>query len=141
MSKYILASGYILGYLILLISIINISLTMVGSIKKRTGEIGLMKAIGYYDSQISLIVIMEAFIIGVISLLITLGIWASFNLGLRFIIANYTSIYMQSIEVKWDIISILQIAALSIMTPILGSFLGIRRSIKITPKAALNKGC
>ncbi len=139
-SKYILYSGNILGLIILITSLINLTLTMIQSMKKRTGEIGLMKAIGYNNQNLTIIASFEAVIIGIISFIISCIILLGFIVFFRWGIANYGSMYVQAIKVRTNLSLILQTAIISIIVPLLGSIYAMRYAIKISPKVALSKG-
>lgn len=139
-SKYIFLVGEILGIIIICISLINIILTMFKSIKERTGEIGLLKAIGYSNKNIVTIIGMEGMTIGVLSFLFSSVVSLGVLRILDFIISSKGSIYMQrfSLEVSYKYIGILGI--LSIVLPTLASIHGMIYSLKVKPKEAISKG-
>lgn len=139
-SKYILYSGNILGLIILITGLINLTLTMIQSMKRRTGEIGLMKAIGYNNKHLTIIGSFEAIIIGTISFIISCTILFIFIALLRLVLQNYGSMYIQAIKVSTTLSLILRIGIISIAVPLLGSICAMRYAMNISPKLALSKG-
>lgn len=139
-SRYIIYSGYILGIIILFVGLINISLTMTKSIKKRTGEIGLMKAIGYQNTHLIIIVGIEAMIIGVLSLAITFIIYFLVLIIISQLITSNFSMYMQQLTFEINYSQMLKNIIAGLAIPLISSIIGMMTILSISPKEALVKG-
>lgn len=139
-SRHVIRSGYILGAIILLIGMINIALTMAKDIEKRGGEIGLLKAMGYQNKHLILILSMEAIIIGVISIIIAIIIYVSVVTGVGLWIQKNLSLYMQQLQLKIDFLILMKYTILGIVIPLISCLLGMFTLRHITPKEALLKG-
>lgn len=139
-SNLIIISGSILGFIFLIISITNLALTMVKSVKKRTTELGLMKAIGYHNQQITTLISFEALIIGISSLTLSLIIFTLFASVARWIIKNYGSLYMQGLKITLNFNILVFIILIGLLVPLLASISAIRYATKVPPKTALGKG-
>lgn len=139
-ASYIILSGYILGVIILLVGLVNIALTTLKSIEKRTGEIGLLKAIGYRNSHLLTIVGVEAITIGTMSFMLSTIIYVVLIVVSKQIISNNLSIYMQQFTLEFNVLQVLINGVISIVIPLISSIFGILVVVQISPKNALDEG-
>ncbi len=109
------------------------------NLKKRRGEIGLMKALGYSDKNIffclcyeQLILTLKGFFMGGIISLIILAISNFYN--------NHTSYVNRLYIVDWsDFLTLLSISlAVSVVIPVACQLIALKRLSKIQPKDAMN---
>ncbi|AOY77585.1 ABC transporter permease [Clostridium formicaceticum] len=135
--KYILIVGSIVSIIVLIIGLINISLSTLKAVKKRTGEIGLLKAIGYTNKNIMMILSLEAFVTGLISLASTTAILAPLLILLNWLIQTQMSLYMKALILTIESQTIILLVLMAILLPLVTSLVGIRYALKIQPTAAI----
>lgn len=138
-AKYIQVIGTILGTVILVICLLNIILSMLADVKKRDGEIGLMKAMGYKDIQVIKLISLEAIMVGIISLVITLVLSLTLVLITEHWVQQNASIYSSSFNIIIRMNVIVRMVLFSLVVPLIGSSFGIICALLITPKNALSK--
>ena len=130
---YISLIGKIMAIIILGIAASIISLTTLNSIRKRMGEIGLLKAIGYKNKDIRKIMITESFLISCITIISGILIFIPLFIIMKLTIINYGSLFMSRIKLEIDIIWIIISLAIALIIPIASSISAIRESLKINP--------
>ncbi|WP_066500632.1 ABC transporter permease [Abyssisolibacter fermentans] len=138
-AKYVLLAGQALGIALIFISMVNIMLTMCKSIKKRTSEIGLLKAFGYRNFNIIFIIGLEALIIGILSYVFAILISFLLIKGLNFGIEMGGSMYIKRLNIQMNSWYILMMALISVSLPLLGSLQGFMYSVRIKPREAIIK--
>lgn len=139
-SKQITSTGYVLGIILLFFSLLNISITIVKTIESRTGEIGLMKTIGYNNKQLTLIYILEGIIICLISFVISIVLYIFFSIVGNTYINHNISMYSNGLKIIINNKQIIINFILAITIPLISSIASVQSILRITPKLALNKG-
>ncbi|MEM0379828.1 MAG: FtsX-like permease family protein [Desulfurococcaceae archaeon] len=119
------------------VAIAGVAASMITSVIERTREIGIMKAIGFRDKQILLLIISEGVLISFIGFIIgsTLGV-----VGAR-ILANSTGFRIGVIEIRAEPKFTLDLFIRSILLThavgVLGALFPAYRAMKIPPAVAL----
>ena len=72
--------GYAVAVLVLLVGVLVVMSTMMSSVTERTGEIGILRAVGYRRAQVARVILLEALVINVIGGLVG---WAVGSLAAR----------------------------------------------------------
>lgn len=134
-------TGKFLGISLFICSLIMLILMFYKSMKQRTSEIGIYKAIGYRNFQIVINLLLEVSGIGMIVFLSSYIVSYIFIQGFNLFIASQASIYLKQIEASFAKGYVLLALGLCIIVPLLGSLYGIKAAISIEPKFAISKGC
>ena len=90
----------VIGYLLFVISIITIVVHNTKSIKARTGELGLLKAIGYKDNNIFAIFIIELIMTFLISIVLSAIIIGLLVIGVNLYIQNFLNVFIRFLHIK-----------------------------------------
>ncbi len=111
-----------IGYLLFVISIITIVVHNTKSIKARTGELGLLKAIGYKDNNIFAIFIIELVMTFLISIVLSIIIIGLLLIGANLYIQNFLNVFIRflHIEIPLSTMAILVIYCSASFTAISG---------------------
>jgi len=115
--------------------------TMITSVIERTREIGVMKALGFRDRQVLILIIMEGVVMSLIGCVIGLatGLMGAHVLSSRGLVISSGGMFAVSIQASPKITAELvgETIALTILTGILGSIFPAYRAMKIPPAVAL----
>jgi len=115
--------------------------TMITSVIERTREIGVMKALGFRDRQVLILIIMEGVVMSLIGCIIGLatGLMGAHVLSSRGLVISSGGMFAVSIQASPKITAELvgETIALTILTGILGSIFPAYRAMKIPPAVAL----
>ncbi len=111
-------------------SALGISNLVTASVMERSGEIGLMKAIGAYNAQITGLLLTEIMVATVI------GGVAGFGLGVGFAQIIGQSVFSDSIAISGMVIPI--VAVLLVLVTLVGSIPAIRMLLKLQPTEVLH---
>jgi hypothetical protein len=133
--------GKFLGLSLFIVSLIMLMLMFYKSMKQRTSEIGIYKAVGYPNSQIVANLLLEVTAVGVIVFLSSFIISYLFIQGLNLFIASEASIYLKQMQISFVKGDVLVALGLCIIVSLLGSLYGIKTAISIEPKSAISKSC
>lgn len=136
-SKAIIQSGIIISVVILFIGLIQITLSVLKTIKERVGEIGLLKAIGYQNHQLLIIQVSEMVIIGIISFCLSVILYSIVMVIINKTIYNNFSIYLKQLKFIVPYSQIFKNFLISIIIPLISSLWGISILFKISPMDAL----
>ena len=136
-GKYISLIGKIISIIILIISIINISLSIYNDIKKRTTEIGMLKAIGYTNSNIKHLIITESIIVGLISIIVSIILSIITLIIIGKIIESRSTIYFVNFRLVINYLWLMITICIGIIIPVISSIKGIKKSIEVTPLMAI----
>jgi putative ABC transport system permease protein len=114
----------------LVVGAIGIANIMLVSVTERTREIGVMKAIGAKDSEILMLFLVEAILVGLVGAVlgIALGLVAG-ALVIQFVFDEFTLV----LPYDWVGISL----AVGVLTGVIAGFLPARRATRIQPIQAL----
>lgn len=123
--------GVAISVLIILIGMLVVGITMSGSVRERTREIGIFRAIGFRKSHIIKIILAEAFVISLIG-----GI-AGYLIGN--LIAGYAGpIFIgDTIQAEWNILILLLSVVLSVVIGLISSIMPALKAAKLDPAEAL----
>ena len=122
------------------VAVAGVAATMITSIIERTREIGVLKAIGFTDFQILLLVLAESLIMSLIggTVGIVLGIIGAYILASKgFVIYGVSSSIVIRAEPAITYKLIMQTMAITLLVGILGGIFPARRAAKIPPASAL----
>jgi len=115
--------------------------TMITSVIERTREIGVMKALGFRDRQVLILIIMEGVVMSLIGCVIGLatGLIGAHVLSSRGLVISSGGVFTMSIQASPKITAELvgETIALTILTGILGSIFPAYRAMRIPPAVAL----
>jgi len=115
--------------------------TMITSVVERTREIGVMKALGFRDRQVLILIIMEGVVMSLIGCVIGLatGLMGAHVLSSRGLVISSGGMFSVSIQAspKITVELVGETIALTILTGILGSIFPAYRAMKIPPAVAL----
>jgi len=115
--------------------------TMITSVVERTREIGVMKALGFRDRQVLILIIMEGVVMSLIGCVIGLatGLAGAHVLSSRGLVISSGGVFAMSIQASPKITAELvgETIALTILTGILGSIFPAYRAMEIPPAVAL----
>ncbi len=122
------------------VAIAGVAATMITSVIERTREIGVMKALGFTDAQVLILIIAEGIVMSLIgaAIGITLGIAGAYALSSRGLVIRAGAKEI-IVNAPPDInpYNITLTIALTIMVGILGSIFPAYRAAKIPPAVAL----
>lgn len=115
--------------------------TMITSVVERTREIGVMKALGFRDRQVLILIIMEGVVMSLIGCIIGLatGLVGAHVLSSRGLVISSGGMFTMNIQASPKITAELvgETIALTILTGILGSIFPAYRAMRIPPAVAL----
>ncbi|MBS7624854.1 ABC transporter permease [Candidatus Bathyarchaeota archaeon] len=120
------------------VAVAGIAATMITSVMERTREIGVMKAIGYTNSQILLLILLESIVMSIIggSIGITLGVIGAHMLSSRGLtIGGLGLTFVLSPKITFELLA--QTISLTISIGLIGGILPAYRASKIPPVVAL----
>ncbi len=137
LGGYILIVGSIISIIVILIALINISLSTLKMVKKRTAEIGLLKAMGYKNNQIATMLSLESTAIGCISLAGSVSFVLLLIKVLNWLIQSRLSIQLRYLNLSLKLDSLVIAAAISLLIPLVTGILGMRYALKISPTEAI----
>lgn len=132
---YINFVGGGLSIVIFLAALINIILTTINSVKDRTQEIGMLKAIGYKNKLVVSMLNFEAILIGVIGFILSVMISAGGILFISRIIQDDST----GMHIAINPLAILLGLFAAIAVPTIASISASRRIIKIHPSIAMKE--
>ncbi|GKX66708.1 ABC transporter permease [Inconstantimicrobium mannanitabidum] len=134
---YINLLGGGLSVVIFIVVLINIAMTTINSIKDRTSEIGMLKAIGYRNKIVLLMLNLETIIIGIIGFVIAMGIssGALIYVSRRIKDQNPTD----NMHVSANLIAVLIALVLSVIVPVIACISSSIRTMKIQPSYAMKE--
>ncbi|MCC0728716.1 MULTISPECIES: FtsX-like permease family protein [unclassified Clostridioides] len=118
--------GITISIIIFIISILNISLGNINSIKKRQGELGMLRAFGYKESYIKKIIIIESMIINIFSLLVATLFCKIILIIFNIFIKANLSVYMDKINFDIDKSSVIVGIIIMFISIILSELKSIR---------------
>ena len=123
--------GLFAGSLIVAASLLTVSLTMLASVKERTREIGIFRAIGFRSKEIFTIIIAEALLVG------TAGGLAGYHIG--FAAATYVSPLLTGTNFsgEWELTVLLVMAAATALTGSLAGLIPAVKAAQLDPAEAL----
>lgn len=123
--------GVSLSIIVLLVGMMVISLTMSSSVRERTREIGIFRALGFRKSHIIKIILYEGLIISVV------GGVTGYLIGM--IMANYAIpiFYENNIQVNWSLLVFLVSIVVSVIIGLLSSVYPALKAAKLDPAEAL----
>ncbi|MEM2758865.1 MAG: FtsX-like permease family protein, partial [Candidatus Methanomethylicia archaeon] len=124
----------------LAVAIAGIMATMITSVIERTREIGVMKAVGFTNQQVIILILMEALTMSIIggTIGITLGIIGAYTLssqGLRITSGTTTIIITAQPEITPQLIT--STIILTLLVGLIGGALPSYMAAKIPPATAL----
>lgn len=128
----------VLVILLAIISSVNIALTTIKSVKERIKEIGLLKAVGYTNSNIQKQISMEMLIVSIISFSVTLVITTILYLVFSYII-NKNPTAAVGFKLLIDAKSVIIAFVVGITIPFFSSKMSLRSISKIQPSVALKE--
>lgn len=122
------------------VAVAGVAATMITSVIERVKEIGVMKALGFTDSQILFIVLSESFIMSIIGGItgIALGIIGAYILSLKgFIIRTGLTQIVITAPPAITLELILKTMAITLLVGIVGGIFPAYKAAKIPPAVAL----
>jgi len=131
----------VIAVVILLIACVGITNTVIIAVMERTSEFGIMKAIGATDADVRNLMLVEAFLTGLVGAIV--------SVGFAFLVDSVTSQYArQVIETRIDqsfdfrifvysTSDVLLIGLIAIGVSMLASVLPSRRAAKLDPVVAM----
>lgn len=130
--------GYALFCSMMIVTVINIMLSSASYVKERTGEIGLLKAIGYRNSQIKTIFVVEMVLLGAVSFVVSLGaaLVAADAFRGSLVVQDISWLKLE-LRVEWYLYLLAPLFA--VVFPVIGSAFSLRRITKIQPSDALRE--
>ncbi len=130
--------GYALFCSMMIVTVINIMLSSASYVKERTGEIGLLKAIGYRNSQIKAIFVVEMVLLGAVSFVVSLGaaLVAADAFRGSLVVQDISWLKLE-LRVEWYLYLLAPLFA--VVFPVIGSAFSLRRITKIQPSDALRE--
>ena len=132
-------AGTFLAIAIILLTIINIFLSVHNNISDRRAEVGLMKALGYKTHQIFYCMYLENIILAVRSIIIG-GIISAVIVGVINIYNSNGSTIQRVFIMPWSNFAVLVIIALAVVLfiPLICQFIMVNLISKIQPQEAMN---
>lgn len=134
---YINLLGGGLSVVIFIVVLINISMTTINSIKDRTQEIGMLKAIGYRNKVVLLMLNLETIIIGIIGFIIA----TVFSTGI--LIYASRSVKNQdptdNMHISANLIVVMIALFVSVIVPVIACVSSSIRTMKIQPSYAMKE--
>ncbi|MEM3980022.1 MAG: FtsX-like permease family protein, partial [Ignisphaera sp.] len=123
------------------VAIAGVAATMITSVIERTREIGVLKAIGFTDTQVLIMILMESIIMSLVggSIGISLGIIGAHVLALRGFELRAAAQPVMIIRAapRISVYNISKAVSLTILVGIAGGILPAYRAAKIPPAVAL----
>lgn len=104
--QFLIHIGFLLFFFISTISLVIITINSLNSLKERAREIAMMKAIGYNDSDILKLFVIETFIVCLISILLSVIVAAIMMFGANLYIDHYFNLYFN--DMKFSFINYLR---------------------------------
>ena len=136
-SRMILAFGTIISAIILVLTGLLIGFTVYKSIHDRRQELGMMRVVGYSNVQLIKIIIVETFIIGMTSVIITCIILAiGVNIG-KLIISMRASLYGQRFKIIVPLNKLIINVCLAIIIPVLAGIYSSKEILEVEPLDAI----
>lgn len=123
--------GFFTGSLVVLTGFFVVSLTMLSSVKERTREIGVFRAIGFRSRDIFTIIISEALLVGV------LGGLAGYHVGLA--VARFATPVLTgtTLSGNWDIMPLVIVSTVTALAGSLAGFIPALSATRLDPAEAL----
>lgn len=123
--------AFIISSFLIIIAIINISLSSIKSMMERKYEIGMLKAIGYKNRNIQGILFAENLLIGIISYIVTiiLAIVINYFIQLKIVLVNFQ---LQQIGLKLNTTICIIALIISIIAPTLSSVFCNKKALKMS---------
>ena len=137
LSKIFLYVGGFISIIIFFITLSSIALNNINSLKKRQGEIGMLKSFGYTNRHIKNIIFIEISIINIVGLISSLIISSVILSILNIVVKSKLSIYLSSIYFSIDILAIISGITLIIICIVLSSLKSINYITGISPIDAM----
>ncbi len=133
-------AGAFLLTAVMLLMCINIFLSVYANINARRPEIGLMKAVGYKNSQIFKSMYMENVILAVRALIVGLAISAIASIVVNAINLNSEDPLNYSYVMSWQMFGIMSLIALAMIltVPLICQLVMLNKITKIQPQEAMN---
>lgn len=135
---FIKVTGGLLSIIILLVALVNISLTTINSVKDRSKEIGLLKSIGYNNKTVLTILNGETIILGIIGFVLSV-LFSSSILLLISRIATKEDSYNLKMPIYANIKVILLSLFISIAVPSIACIIAGIKAVKIQPFNAMKE--
>lgn len=133
---FINVTGGLLSAIILIVALVNISLTTINSVKDRTKEIGLLKSIGYNNKTVLIMLNAETITLGIIGFIISTLLSSGILLLLSRIAAKEDS-YNSKIPINVNLKVILLALLISLAVPAIACIFAGIKAIKIQPSDAM----
>ncbi len=137
LGGYFIIVGSIISIIVILIALINISLSTLKMVKKRTAEIGLLKAMGYKNNHIVTILSLESIAIGCISLVGATSFVVILLKVLNLLIQSRLSIQLRYLSLSLRFDSVVIAVVISLLLPLATGIMGMRYAFKISPSEAI----
>lgn len=135
---FINVTGGLLSAIILIVALVNISLTTINSVKDRAKEIGLLKSIGYNNKTVLIMLNAETITLGIIGFIISALLSSGILLLLSRIAAKEDS-YNSKIPINVNLKVILLALLISLAVPAIACIFAGIKAIKIQPSDALKE--
>ncbi len=122
------------------VAVAGVAATMITTVMERVREIGVMKAIGFTDAQVLVIVLCEALIMSLIgaAIGITLGIAGAYALSTKgLVIRGVTTKFVIQAQPKITIELIARTLAITLLVGIAGGLFPAYKAARIPPAVAL----
>ncbi|ADI32114.1 ABC transporter permease [Staphylothermus hellenicus] len=122
------------------VAIAGVAATMITSVIERTREIGVMKALGFTDGQVLVLIIAEGIVMSLIGAVIgiSIGVVGAYAMASRgLVISSGTSEIIISARPDINVFNVSLTILLTIMVGIVGSIFPAYRAAKIPPAVAL----
>lgn len=134
-TKFIIVIGSFISIIVLISGSISIGATMLQTTKNRSKEIGLMKAIGYFDKDIFNIFLLEAIFTGLSGGIIGISVSYIALFIIEVVLSKNQS--FTSLSLNISITSIIIVCSVCLFIPYIGSVFPIVKASKISPSEAL----
>jgi len=135
--------GYVMYYIVVFLICIGVLNTVLMSVLERTGEFGVLKAIGTSPSRIFSLIVLETMLLAVISCFVAF----IFALPVNYYIASvgfslpepveFSGVTMQHMTGLWDVKSFLEPALIILCSAAFVSVFPARKAAKIVPVEAM----
>ncbi len=129
-GNYILLVGIISSFFVFIISIVFLFFSSIDRIRRRAGEIGILKAMGYTDRNIKSIMAAEGVIIGGLSIFLALLVTLVSIFIFNHIIEIKASFYFKGMRLSVDALWILLSSLFSLLLPCIVHLLAVKRIYK-----------
>ena len=137
LSKIILYFGGFISIVIFFVSLTTITLNNINALRKRQGEIAMLKSFGYTNSHIKNIVSLELFIVNILGFVLSMVFSSVVLMILNMFIKSKLSIYFNSLYFNIDALYILGGLILIFICTLISSLRSIKYITKINPIIAL----